>query len=177
MITQYCLRWPLFIDPQGQANTWIKNMVRSVICVLIRPSLQRAPVRQKEIESSCVKISTGFSKYMCTHYPEFLVIASQCLYLILRLFRPASCCPQEKDSRLEVIKLSDRDFLRRLENAIRFGKPCLLENIGEELDPALEPVLLQQVNTYPNKNLLCKYPRSTIHWSDDTLFLAHRHLC
>lgn len=43
------------------------------------------------------------------------------------------------------MKLSDRDFLRSLENAIRFGKPCLLENVGEELDPALEPVLLQQV--------------------------------
>lgn len=46
------------------------------------------------------------------------------------------------------MKLSDRDFLRSLENAIRFGKPCLLENIGEELDPALEPVLLQQVNAH-----------------------------
>uniref|UniRef100_A0A3Q3VWH7 Dynein heavy chain coiled coil stalk domain-containing protein n=1 Tax=Mola mola TaxID=94237 RepID=A0A3Q3VWH7_MOLML len=68
----YSLRWALFIDPQGQANTWIKNMA---------------------------------------------------------------------------MKLSDRDFLRSLENAIRFGKPCLLENVGEELDPALEPVLLQQVNT------------------------------
>lgn len=45
-----------------------------------------------------------------------------------------------------MIKLSDRDFLRSLENAIRFGKPCLLENIGTELDPALEPVLLRQVN-------------------------------
>lgn len=54
---------------------------------------------------------------------------------------------QERDSGLEVVKLSDRDFLRRLENAIRFGKPCLLENVGEELDPALEPVLLQQVIT------------------------------
>jgi dynein heavy chain len=32
-----------------------------------------------------------------------------------------------------------------MENAIRFGKPCLLENVGEELDPALEPVLLKQV--------------------------------
>jgi len=41
--------------------------------------------------------------------------------------------------------LSDRDFLRSLENAIRFGKPCLLENVGTELDPALEPVLLRQV--------------------------------
>ena len=44
------------------------------------------------------------------------------------------------------MKLSDRDFLRSLENAIRFGKPCLLENVGEELDPALEPVLLRQVH-------------------------------
>uniref|UniRef100_A0A3Q2Y7B3 Dynein heavy chain 1, axonemal n=1 Tax=Hippocampus comes TaxID=109280 RepID=A0A3Q2Y7B3_HIPCM len=76
VIAQYSLRWALFIDPQGQANTWIKTM--------------------------------------------------------------------ERDSGLEIIKLSDRDFLRSLENAIRFGKPCLLENIEEDLDPALEPVLLQQ---------------------------------
>lgn len=56
-----------------------------------------------------------------------------------------SLCPQEKDNGLDVFKLSDRDFLRSMENAIRFGKPCLLENVGEELDPALEPVLLKQV--------------------------------
>ncbi|XP_069004796.1 dynein axonemal heavy chain 1 [Embiotoca jacksoni] len=76
VIAQYTLRWALFIDPQGQANTWIKNM--------------------------------------------------------------------ERDNRLKVMKLSDRDLLRSLENAISFGRPCLLENIGEELDPALEPILLQQ---------------------------------
>lgn len=46
---------------------------------------------------------------------------------------------------LEVAKLSDRDFLCSLEKAITFGKPFLLENVGEELDPALEPVLLKQV--------------------------------
>lgn len=86
VISQYSLCWALFIDPQGQANTWIKNM--------------------------------------------------------------------EKDSGLEVVKLSDRDFLRRLENAIRFGKPCLLENVGEELDPALEPVLLQQTFKQQGHTLL-----------------------
>lgn len=57
--------------------------------------------------------------------------------------------PQEKDNGLDVFKLSDRDFLRSMENAIRFGKPCLLENVGEELDPALEPVLLKQVSLQP----------------------------
>ena len=50
----------------------------------------------------------------------------------------------EKEAGIDVIKLTDRDFLRSLENAIRFGKPCLLENVGEELDPALEPILLKQ---------------------------------
>lgn len=48
-----------------------------------------------------------------------------------------------------MFKLSDRDFLRSMENAIRFGKPCLLENVGEELDPALEPVLLKQASLRP----------------------------
>lgn len=42
-------------------------------------------------------------------------------------------------------KLSDRDFLSTLENTISFGKPFLLENVGEELDPVLEPVLLKEV--------------------------------
>lgn len=29
VIAQFSLRWALFVDPQGQANTWIKNMVRT----------------------------------------------------------------------------------------------------------------------------------------------------
>lgn len=34
--------------------------------------------------------------------------------------------------------------MRGLELAIQFGKWVLLENVGESLDPALEPILLQQ---------------------------------
>jgi dynein heavy chain len=70
-------RWPLLMDPQGQANKWIKSM--------------------------------------------------------------------EKKSQLEVLKLSDADYVRKLENAIQFGFPVLLENIGEELDPTLEPLLLKAI--------------------------------
>ncbi|XP_030634236.1 dynein heavy chain 1, axonemal [Chanos chanos] len=98
VIAQYSQRWSLFIDPQGQANKWIKNM--------------------------------------------------------------------ERDNGLDVMKLSDRDFLRSLENAIRFGKPCLLENVGEELDPALDPVLLRQ--TYKQQgSVVLKLGDAVIPYHDD----------
>ncbi|CAO2583041.1 Dynein axonemal heavy chain 3, partial [Lemmus lemmus] len=68
-------RWPLMIDPQGQANKWVKNM--------------------------------------------------------------------EKTNKLSVIKLSDTNYVRTLENALQFGTPVLLENVGEELDAFIEPILLK----------------------------------
>ncbi|KAH0504188.1 Dynein heavy chain 3, axonemal [Microtus ochrogaster] len=68
-------RWPLMIDPQGQANKWVKNM--------------------------------------------------------------------EKTNKLSVIKLSDTNYVRALENALQFGTPVLLENVGEELDAFIEPILLK----------------------------------
>lgn len=49
----------------------------------------------------------------------------------------------EAKNKLEVIKLTDSNILRTLENAIQFGKPVLLENVGETLDPSLNPILLK----------------------------------
>ena len=43
----------------------------------------------------------------------------------------------EKENKLSIIKLSDTNYSRTLENAIQFGTPVLLENIAEELDNAL----------------------------------------
>merc|ERR1712185_649677 len=50
-----------------------------------------------------------------------------------------------KSAGLVIFKLSDGDFARALENALQFGNPTLCENVLEELDPVLEPVLLKQV--------------------------------
>uniref|UniRef100_A0A8D0TJA1 AAA+ ATPase domain-containing protein n=1 Tax=Sus scrofa TaxID=9823 RepID=A0A8D0TJA1_PIG len=69
-------RWPLMIDPQDQANRWIRN--------------------------------------------------------------------KESKNGLKIIKLTDSNFLRTLENSIRLGLPVLLEELRETLDPALEPILLKQ---------------------------------
>eukprot|EP00668_Euglena_longa_P033152 GGOE01042680.1.p1 GENE.GGOE01042680.1~~GGOE01042680.1.p1 ORF type:complete len:1142 (-),score=473.48 GGOE01042680.1:287-3586(-) len=97
-------RWPLCIDPQGQANTWIKNM--------------------------------------------------------------------QRDHRLVITKLSDKDYAKQLENAIRMGYPCLLENVGEDLDPMLEPLLLRQ--TFVNGNTtMIKLGENNVPWDENfRLFLT-----
>ena len=47
---------------------------------------------------------------------------------------------------MDVFKMSDPQLLRNLELGIQYGKWVLIENVGEELDPALEPILLKQVD-------------------------------
>ena len=58
----------------------------------------------------------------------------------------------EKAEGLIVIKLTDGNYLRTLENAVQFGKPVLLENVGESLDASLEPLL--QKNTFKQVHML-----------------------
>uniref|UniRef100_A0A8B9VSH1 Dynein axonemal heavy chain 12 n=1 Tax=Anas zonorhyncha TaxID=75864 RepID=A0A8B9VSH1_9AVES len=101
VIVENSRRWPLMIDPQGQANKWIKNL--------------------------------------------------------------------EKENRLNVIKVSDTDYMRTLENCIQFGTPLLLENVGEELDPSLEPLLLKQ--TFKQGGMDCiRLGEMVIEYSSDFKF-------
>ena len=72
----------------------------------------------------------------------------------------------EKQKNLTVLKQSDKDFLRSLENCIQFGTPVLLENVGEFLHPALEPLLQKQ--TFQQGGSVCiKLGESTIEYSKD----------
>lgn len=96
-------RWPLMIDPQGQANKWVKNM--------------------------------------------------------------------EKENNIHVIRLSQSDYMRVLENAIQFGQPVLLENVGEELDAALEPLLMKQ--TFKSGGAECiKVGDSVIEYSANFRYIS-----
>ncbi|XP_012280984.2 dynein heavy chain 2, axonemal [Orussus abietinus] len=47
----------------------------------------------------------------------------------------------ESKNNLDIIDFGQPDFMRTLELAIQFGKPVLLQNVGETLDPALNPIL------------------------------------
>ena len=70
---------------------------------------------------------------------------------------------------LTVIKLTDPDFMRSLENGVQFGKPVLLENVGEELDPSLEPLLLKQL--FKKGTSLCiRLGDNTVEYSDSFRF-------
>ena len=76
---------------------------------------------------------------------------------------------KEKAKNLQVMKLSDADFVRKLENCITFGYPLLLENVGEELDPTLEPVLLKSVFKQAG-SLQIRLGDSTLEYSENFRF-------
>ena len=73
----------------------------------------------------------------------------------------------EKQNNLRVVKLSeDGSHMPELENAIQFGTPVLLENVGEELDPSLEPLLLKQ--TFKSGGVTCmRLGDATVEYSED----------
>ena len=75
----------------------------------------------------------------------------------------------EKLNNLQVIKLTDSNFLRSLENSIQFGNPVLLENVGEELDPSLEPLLQKQLFKQGGINCI-RLGDSTVEYSDNFRF-------
>lgn len=55
--------------------------------------------------------------------------------------------------------------MRTIESAIRFGKPVLIENIGLELDPALDVILLRQT-FYQNGTWVMKLGDAIIPYDD-----------
>ena len=76
-------RWPLMIDPQNQANKFIKNLSKD--------------------HDSC-----GFG--------------------------------------LKYVKMSDPSLMKLLEQSIQTGEWFLVENVAEELDPSLDPILQKQID-------------------------------
>lgn len=150
-----CVDWR-FAKRQPLCGEWSDQSVLSTLVSVHRPSGSGQQVDKDHGKSSetlpkhytaslSISLShtnTLFKLYLCVWAGVFV---SEChdSPTFYALFSSLSL--QERDNGLDVMKLSDRDFLRSLENAVRFGKPCLLENVGEELDPALDPVLLRQV--------------------------------
>ena len=43
------------------------------------------------------------------------------------------------------MKMTDHNYIKHVEACIRNGITCMIENIGIDLDPALEPILQKQI--------------------------------
>jgi len=76
---------------------------------------------------------------------------------------------KSNSDQLKVIRLSQSNYARELENAISYGKPVLLENIGEILDPLLEP-LLQKAKFKAGNIIMIRLGDSTIEYSENFRF-------
>lgn len=76
---------------------------------------------------------------------------------------------KDREPPLEAFKPSEPNILRGLELGIQFGRWILLENVGEELDPALEPILLQQ-KTKSGSGYTIKIGDKTITYNEDFRF-------
>lgn len=58
----------------------------------------------------------------------------------------------EKSNDINIVKLTNPNYMKSIEVGIEFGKPVLVENVYEDLDPFLDPILLKQ--TYKQGNFL-----------------------
>merc|ERR1719506_295562 len=73
------------------------------------------------------------------------------------------------ESGMNTCKQSDSNFLQTLELGIQFGRWVLLENIGESLDPALEPILQQQ-KIKDGSSYVIKLGDKTVNYDDKFRF-------
>jgi hypothetical protein len=48
-----------------------------------------------------------------------------------------------KDENILALKFTTKNFLREVTAVVRNGRPCLVEDIEEHLDPAIDPILMQ----------------------------------
>lgn len=52
---------------------------------------------------------------------------------------------REEDNGLSVIQLTQKKWLRDVETAITNGQTLIIENIAEDIDPTLDPVLARAI--------------------------------
>lgn len=51
----------------------------------------------------------------------------------------------EAENNIKISEMNNPNLMRIIENCIRLGLPVMIYNVGEVLDPSLEPILLQQI--------------------------------
>lgn len=77
-----------------------------------------------------------------------------------------------KKGNLQTLKAQERDLMRKIENAVQFGLPVIIQEVAESLDAALDPVLSKQVFTQSGVTYV-RMGDANIEWNDKfRLFLS-----
>ena len=74
-----------------------------------------------------------------------------------------------KEKGIKIMKFTEEKYLKFLESSIRQGNPVMIENVGEELDPAIEPLLQKQIIKRGNSYTI-KIGDSVIDYNKDFRF-------
>ncbi|XP_012535785.2 dynein heavy chain 7, axonemal-like [Monomorium pharaonis] len=74
----------------------------------------------------------------------------------------------EQKNNLKVVKLTDSNYMSIIERNIETGTPVLLENVGESLEIALEPILLK--NIYKDKDWYIDIGTKSVKYSQNFRF-------
>lgn len=106
-------RWPLIIDPQLQGVKWLRKRLEMLGAAKAAEEAAKKAAREEEEDVDDFVDDDDMP-------PEEAEPA------------PVS---------LEVLTLQMKDWPRRLSNCISMGTPVILDNVGEELDATLNPVL------------------------------------
>ena len=124
---------------------WRKNILERNVALLPDVSMKlllENPVTTKQwtaasLPNDNLSIENGIIMFGSRKWPLMIDPQNQANKFIKRLG------PEASEAGLETYKMSDGNLLRNLELGIQFGKWVLIENVGEDLDPALEPILLK----------------------------------
>ena len=106
--------------------------------------------------------------------PDDLFSIENALFIKNSIKWPLIIDPQNQASRwikemegnaLKVCKSDDASLFRTVEQALRLGQPILIENIGEFIDPALDPILRNEIIIKGSQKLL-KMGKMEIDYND-----------
>lgn len=120
-------------------------------------SIENAIIMEKSKVSGCASHSDTINQPLCglvdlvlAAHPSFSFVSLCYLRDVFQHF-PLCIDPQgqankwiknlEKARQLKIIKLTDQQFARTVENCVQFGAPLLIEGVGDTLDPLLVSTL------------------------------------